>query len=392
MNYQQNAFDQPVALAEELIHAVANPNHLPDKHKRLVGAAHYSLAFNHDYASARRRLHLNNAIAILQQVQHFDEPWANEITLAYFKRAEIAEEQGNVVAALYDYQKIIDILETVEARDDNQRMLLAQSYLALADLGFMELAINSADQAYFHAQLAIDELQAIEEKDDEVWHSLSHTYYTAAIALTEDNPDKVLSLVKQALHYAYMTDGRLSSPVLVDIYRFLNTYYIERSNLADTAWETLHFDYAARVYSDLTTFFHFDEDTFFEHAFHALESLIELPILMMRFKGASLPEAVIRDFIDAMIYIYYCLGDQSLPIIPYQQMSLDESFFKQHAENIKSLLIYYSQHYHHEHHLLKRVQYHESDYAKMALEVLQKTKCKVYYLTERHANVAPVPL
>ena len=34
----------------------------------------------------------------------------------------------------------------------------------------------------------------------------------------------------------------------------------------------------------------------------------------------------------------------------------------------------------------------EHNYAKIALEYLQKTKCKVYYLAERHANVAPVPL
>jgi len=305
----------------QLFEQVPRPN---EEQRAILAAAYYTLATQQNISCNRSKMHVNAAIVLLKNIniKNRKANWNSQIAHAYFKRAEILEERSSFQLASRDYQHAIQALERAHsglAIEDDDRLLLAQSAISIADLIVNEqIEVNNKalelSHPLFYINKALEHLAQTTDMSDDIWATLAYAHQTAGLALGPQYFEEAKEAFRIALLMAFKTENVRICPLLADIYTCLGLLYEQRyqscpiekisNNMLDHA--ILYFGFSLLFTPDEN-----DEDP--EDDITVLESLFEMIYRILDPYLSPLSYRINCDLIDALIYAYMCVNDQVLP-------------------------------------------------------------------------------
>lgn len=385
-------FDYSVSAAKKYIdmfYQIRKPN---AEQRCMLAAAHYTLALQDQIPFSQCKMHTNAAITLLQNVKNRTEELNSMIASAYFKRAELFEYEHYFSAAGQDYRRILGVFEdhkdiSTLAHDD--KLMLAQSAISLADLilnqqiDIQEVKQSCKDHPLFYVNKSLEYLTELPKGQDEIWTTLAYAHQIAGIALSSIDVVEAKEAFRTAIAMAFKADPKIACRMLGDIYNSLGLLYEQQFHECPIQKVPANVNDHAFIYLGLALLFQPNEDNAWEEQ-SLLDTLFDTIYRALDPFLPSLSNTVIRDFIDALIFTYYCVSDD---ILPNQQFCLqlkEPDMFNTFAHHIYWLVAEFFRRDHHTVRLLEIIKPCEYDLAidlSVSLESLMNSdQNKIYYL------------
>lgn len=306
----------------ELCHDLDYPN---EEQQSLLACAHYTLAKQQDISLTRSKLHANSAITLLQNIRQRNMDLNSKLANAYFKRAEISEQECAFAQATFDYQRALEIFDspfylTQPASftfSEENLLLIAQCAISIADILVNE-QVDTEQLKHLHPLFyinkAIEYLAKLPKQDDEVWATLAYAHQIAGLALTQtNNVEDAFGAFRTALSLAFKTEPKIACGILGDIYNCIGLLFEQNYHLCPIQKVPSCFKENAMIYFGVALFFNPYEPTSSEDVGNLLDSVFDIVYRVLDPYLPPLSSPVMRDFIDALIFGYYCISDDMLP-------------------------------------------------------------------------------
>lgn len=335
-----------------LFYQVATPN---EEQQSMLAAAHYTLALQQDIPVSHCKMHTNAAITLLQNLPHRNHDLDSMMANAYFKRAELFEQENAFQAAGLDYQRTLMVFkqDIIKELSDEDKLILAQSAISIADLILNEEVDASQyknTHPLFYVNKSLEFLSCLPKTEDETWTTLAYAHQVAGLSLSHIDIEDAKEAFRTAIAMTFKTEPKVACRMLGDIYNSLGLLYEQQFNQCPIQNMPRNVQDHAILYFILGLIFNPGEngyslqedppllDTLFETIYRILDPFL-----------SPLSSAVTRDFIDALIFIYHCVTDDILPNQTLgQQLAepetfntfaqhiywlVEENFYREHAES-----------------------------------------------------------
>jgi len=227
-------------------------SHVPvtqEKQKAKLAAAHCKLARQKNISRQRMQFHLNAAVTLLQSVDKKNAEFISRIIRVYFMRAEAYEAHYDFYKAALDYQKIINLAKQNHTLTDEDRLLIAQSYIAITDISINEEMPHEKQipcNPKTYISKALSELGRIKTNNNRSEVVTAYAYQTAGIAIAKIDRDFALRIYHKALNIALAIPDEMSCSTLSDIYACMGLLYHYKKRQASLIEE---FDYGMIYFS-----------------------------------------------------------------------------------------------------------------------------------------------
>lgn len=307
-----------IVAANHLIETLQPQKSLNESQHSLLASAHHTLAKQQEISLTRAKMHVNSAITLFQKIKRRNLNLDSELAKAYFNRAEMREVEYNYISASMDYQKVLAVIE--ENNTDNLStetlLLLAQSAISIADILVNERVAPkqlSQTQPLYYINKALEYLSKLQQDDDSSWTTLAYAHQVAGLALSETDITAATDAFRTALLMAYKADPKFACPILGDIYNslgLLHSHYFENTPVVKKG-DNLQ-DHA-NIYFGMALFFNAQEPSDSEEADNFLDSLFDIVYRSLDPYLPALPLELMTDFIDALVFGFYCISHSSLP-------------------------------------------------------------------------------
>jgi len=391
-NKKEACFTFPVQAAQKFIRLFQEAKHTNEEQAAMLATAYYTLATLQSLSTNQSKMHINAAIALLKKIDAYKrkENWSAQIAHAYFKRAELWEEKQNFILAIDDYCQVIRVLEETSTQlDDEDRLLLAQAAISIADIivndQIRDKNIFSHPLSYINK--ALEHLTKIVQYDDDVLITEAYAHQIAGISLSAQHFEEAKEAFRIALTTAFQIDAHRIFPLLTDVYTCLGLLYEQHyqrcpiQKVSDVLLDQ------AMIYFGLSLLFSPSESDDREDESSILESLFEMVYRVLDPYLSPLPFQATSDIIDALICLYIYNLDNLLPNKELSQQLKEPETLDTYAQHLYWLVVeaYYKKH--------PRAQLYEIFYSSkmdMTLEigdVLSKIqnnrRNNIYYLKNR---------
>jgi len=302
----------PTTSAQRLIALFHDVEHPSDEQKILLGAAHYTLALQ-DTSIPRSKMHLNSAITRLHNTRNRTPNWFSLIANAYVKRAELLELENGYTTAIQDYQRALDVFEyrPYTTLLDTDKLLLAQSAISIADLS---LHVKLEEPTPFHPLSYVNKALAYLSKIPRaasVRTTLAYANQMAGVALTPTDRHAAMRALRTAMAHAFQAESEAACRILSDIYDNMGLLYATYFETCAIQTIPPYYCDAAKLYFQMALLFGPPETLSFEERDILIESLSN-NIEYVLCPHLPVPTGIIRDLADALVFLYYCTGDQSV--------------------------------------------------------------------------------
>lgn len=329
--------ESTIAAAKRVIELCRKLDYPNVEQQSLLAAAHFTLAKQQPLSLSHSKLHTNAAITLLQNIQEHDLSLNSKLANAYFIRAEIFEQESSYVKSILDYKRAIETIDSVhqeftqglcdEPFDDfyeEDLMLAAQCSISIADILVNEpidmnslnskLNILKDSHPLHYVNKALSYLSNLPKHDDELWATLAYAHQIAGLAFSQmDNVKEAMIAFRKALNMAFKAEPKIACGIIGDIYNCMGLLFEQQSQKCPIHIENVNNKEFAMIYFGIALFFnpqdpiHTEDlptllDAIFDNIYRALDPY--LPVI---------PQDIIRDLIDALVFGYYCISDQQLP-------------------------------------------------------------------------------
>lgn len=315
-------FTYPLSVAHKFIHLYDHLKRPSEEQRTILATAYYTLSTQNHISCHRQKMHVNSAITLLKniKIQKRGNHWGPQLARAYFKRAELLEAKESFALATNDYKEAILVLEQFENEtilEDTDRLLIAQAAISIADLIVNEQIDDKAlnlNHPLFYINKALEHLAELSESNDNILSTYAYAHQIAGISLSVHHFEESKDAFRVALRMVFKTETMSISPLLADIYTCLGLLYeqqYENWPIIKKAPEYL-LDHAM-VYYGLALLFNPSEDGNNDQEVLALESLFDLIYRVLDPYISPLSYQITSDLIDALIYNYFCIINETLP-------------------------------------------------------------------------------
>jgi hypothetical protein len=285
-----------------------------------LAAAHYTLSTQNNLSCHRQKMHVNSAITLLKKIktQKRGNQWGSQMARAYFKRAELLAATESFVLATNDYQEAITVLEQFEDAkilDNQERLLIAQSAISIADLLVNEEIDDKAlnlNNPLFYINKALEYLAELSETDD-VLYAYAYAHQIAGVILSVCHLEESKEAFQVALRMAFKTKTIEISPLLADIYTCLGLLYEQQYEACAIKKDSEQLLDYAMIYFGIALLFSPTETDNDDAEILELDSLFELIHRVLDPYVFSFSYPITCDFIDALVYAYGCMINKMLP-------------------------------------------------------------------------------
>lgn len=310
--------DLAIAAAKLLIQKLQANKSLTETQYFLLASAHHTLAKQEDLSFTRHKIHLNSAIALFQKMKKRDFNQDLELAKAYFKRAENKESEHHFISASIDYQKNIELLEKQDPNilEEPSILLIAQSAISIADILVNERVAAPQlpeSQPLYYVNKALEYLAKLTQESNALWTTLAYAHQVAAHALSDTDLDAATEAFRTSLLMAFKADPKSACPILADIYNSMGLLYLHYDEITPSAKFAMNFKEHANIYFCLSLFFNAHEPSDPEEIYDFLDSIFDMMYRHLDPYLPALPLSLITDFIDALIFGFYCVSNGSLP-------------------------------------------------------------------------------
>jgi len=299
----------------DLFHHVIGPS---EEQRALVAAAHYTLATANDISHTRAKMHTNSAITILKSIKNRKKEWDSQIAEAYYKRAELFEKDCSFIAALQDYQHAINVFnkhDDFHCVEDKDKLLIAQCSISISDLLLHEqikFENKKFSHPLFYVNQALECLSSIDDFSEDTWVTLAYGHQIAGIALSTINFQNAIQAFRTSLEVTFEADPMIASPILSEVYSCLGLlheqHFQECPIQKKASFELID---NAMVYFGMALLF--NPVNFKSSDNLSLQSLFDLIHRALDPYLPPISSPVMHNFIDGLLFAYYCLIDHKLP-------------------------------------------------------------------------------
>jgi tetratricopeptide (TPR) repeat protein len=338
-------FQESLDAAEQFVSLFHHINAPTEEQHAVLAAAHYTLASQDTISLYRSKMHLNSAITLLQGIKNHPPNWFSLMANAYVKRAELVEQENGYTTAIFDYQRALEVFESYPEADitNLDKLMLAQCAISIADLVVHEQQFDEGFSHCFHPLFYVNQalgyLSTLPMDEDEMWTTLAYAHQIAGLALTPIDRTEAIEAFRTAITMAFKADSKVACGVLGDIYNSMGLFYEQYFHNYPIQKVPLGYSDYAMIYFGVALFFSpneafpYDEDNLLLHSiFESIYRVLD-PFL------PSLSPTVMRDFIDALIFIYYCVSDQTLPNQELCRQLKEPEMLNTYAQHIYWLVV-----------------------------------------------------
>jgi tetratricopeptide (TPR) repeat protein len=379
----------------------------------MLAAAHYTLSLQEDIPTSHAKMHTNSTITLLQNLPERNQDFDSMMAKAYFKRAEFFENEYAYKAAGLDYQRALEVFKNfdTETLTYDDKLLLAKSAISIADL-ILDNQLDNPIDHYLDNQLepgditeklyhplyyvnkALEYLADIPKTNDEIWTTFAYAHQIAGLALSTIDAVEAKEAFRTAIAMAFKAEPISAANMLGDIYNSLGLLYEHQFRECPIQKEPPKFNDQSLIYFGIALFFTPSEEIPIEEDQQLLETVFETIYRALDPFLTPLSPTVLHDFIDALIFMYYCVADQTLPNYTLCQQLGEAETFETFAQHIFWLV---SESYRREHHkgrLLEINQLHDSELV-LDLDIslaslLNPSQNKVHYLKKSSCTVSQI--
>lgn len=331
---------------------ITKAHHIPhtrENQKTKLAAAHCRLAMQDNISRPRLQFHLNAAITILQSVDSQSKESVSRLTHVYFMRAEAYETFSCFNRAALDYLRIIHLFEKKSPEDDEDRLIYAQSCIAIADMLINQdfdledplfQDITHIDNALSYIDRALSILGLIKNSNTKTWISIAYAYQTAGIALSKLDTDIANEIYHQALEIAFDLEGEISCALLADIYSCIGL--LHHTSPHEKPLNLIEeFDYGMIYFSLSMLFTPSTHETIFGDplSFH---DILDVLHQLSTTTHIPLDEQVLIDVIDAFAIACQKGFEKSLSNKVLQSAILNEDGYQSIMAKLEKLLLEYT--------------------------------------------------
>lgn len=320
-----------------------------------LAAAHFTLSQQHTLSNKHCRMHLNSSITLLQKIRPLNNStknkgaWLSLLANSYAKRAELSEMEDGLSQALNDYLRILDLFEAntinniqfhsmnskqnsaasssaIDFTSNLDRLLIAQTALSIADLVVNQLiseetcdSLNIKKPIYY-INLALETLSKLPKEEDEIIITLAFAHQMLALATASQDFNLALSRYRISLSHAFSATPKAACQILGDLYNSLGLLYEMDSQDLLIAPDLNKGSDHAMIYFSIALFFCPIPDLTENNILPEYPDSHELIDIILNSIHRTLDLypyplglAVMEDFIDALIFVYYCIIDRCLP-------------------------------------------------------------------------------
>lgn len=386
VDYSVNAAKNYISLFQKIIAPSEEQN-------SMLAAAHYTLARQQNIPPSHCRMHTNAVITLLQNLNKRGELQNSMMANAYFKRAELFEKENAYKAASQDYQKTLEVFENyhdIVNLSNEDKLILAQSAISLADLLLHQehevKQVSKNQHPLFYVNKALEYLAELPKTQDEIWTTLAYAHQVAGLALSPMDIQDAKEAFRTSIAMSFKTEPLIACRMLGDIYNSLGLLYEQEFRQCPIKKVSCSLNDQAMIYLAIALFFTPSDD------FQLIEEQPFIDILfetIFRCLDPYLPPiypTVLRDFIDALIFIYYCVVDDILPNQNLSQQLIQAETLNAFAQHIFWLLDDMYRKEHHESNLLECIKPLEYDLSLDLNETvasLLNNQNKIFYLTSQ---------
>lgn len=375
-----------------LFQKIRKPN---EEQNSMLAAAHYTLALQQDIPLSHSRMHTNAAITLLQNLKARCEIQNSMMANAYFKRAELFEKENAFKAASQDYQKTLEVFQNrnhqnMVSLSNDDKLLLAQSAISLADLLLHQAEdvkqINQQHPLYYINQ-SLEFLADLPKTLDEIWTTLAYAHQVAGLALSDIDTKAAKEAFRTAIALTFKAEPQIACHMLGDMYNSLGLLYEQEFKQCPIQKASLSLNDQAMIYLGIALFFNDYDDALHAEEQPLIDILFETIYRCLDPFLIPLSHTVLRDFIDALIFIYYCVSDGILPNQTLNQQLIQPQTFNSFAQHIFWLIsdLYRKEHY--DSNILESIRPCDYDLSldlrESLASLLNNDQNKVYYLNQK---------
>lgn len=359
-----------------LYHQIKSPD---EESQSLLASAHFTLALQTDMHWSQCKMHTNAAITLLQNLKNKDAALTTMIANAYFRRAGYFECESSLAAAEQDYHRAILAFEEAAKTNplaDQDLLVLAQCAISIADLSLQKMqkmeteaqgekTLQDTQPLYvshplYYVNKSLEYLKQVPKTHQEIWTNLAYAHHIAGLTLSSIDFKEAKEAFRTAINMAFKAEPIEACDVLGDIYNSLGLLYEQQFHDCIIEKHSKKPNDYALLYFAVSLFFKVEHnhvpadknllDQIFETIYRALDPFLN-----------PLSPAVLRDFIDALIFVYYCVSDDILPNQELCQQLQETNTFNNFAQHIFWLVAESYRRQDHNHRLLEMIELHESD-------------------------------
>lgn len=386
-------FNYSVSAAKKYIDMFYQLRRPTTEQRCMLAAAHYTLALQDNIPTTHCKMHTNTAITLLQNVRNRTEELNSMIASAYFKRAELFEQENSFDSAAQDYQKIIAIfehLQDISSLSPQDKLLIAQSAISLADLLLHQhMEVHPEFHPLFYVNQSLKYLSDLPREQEEIWTTLAYAHQIAGLALASIDRIEAKESFRTAISMAFRTDPKIACQMLADIYNSLGLLYEQQFIECPIQKVPANVIDHALLYFGMALLFQSTEEEEFGEEGREFELIDTIFDCIYRVLDPYLPElskTVTHDLIDALIFAYYCVSDELLPNPNLCQKLKNTEVLGVFSQHIYGLVIETFRREHHDQFLLDiiRPQEHELtlDLTSCLDSLMNPSKNKIFYISE----------
>ncbi len=293
-----------------------------------LATAHYTLALREDIPLCRALMHVNSAILLFKALNNTNPGTISKLSIAYYKRAEMFELEGNYIAAAEDYQHAINMLDKMKDLSKQNILLMAQCAISIADLLINEQISPSPllnTHPLFYVNKALGKLSQIPYHNDETWNTVAYAHYIAGLTLSQHDIIESLEAFRTGIASASRSkDSEAACHLIGDIYNSMGLLFEDYFFRCPIQKVPTCLQDNALIYFGIATLYQ-PTDLYENDEITALEIIFEAIYRALDPYLAPLSGTVLRDFIDALLYAYYCITHKTLPneLLIYQLQNPD---------------------------------------------------------------------
>lgn len=360
----ETLLEAKIAAAKEIITSFREPDHQDEKQHALLASAHYTLTEESSVSLKPAKMHINSAITLLQAIKNKDINIYLQLAYSYSRRAEICESENEFSLAITDYERALDIFECYyvpqmcfDAEPDTleELGLDAEEFLEFQEDNIMHMAhcaISIADllvneevnpeplkntQALHYVNVSLEHLARLPRMHHELWSTLSFVHYIAGLALFSIDTEDAIEAHRTALAMAFKSETFGACHLLGDIYHSMAVFYESQAS-APIQKNFYHTQETAAIYFQLASFFSTVELDESDDCAWLINSLFDAVYRVLDPYSPSLSDSVVRDFIDALVFGYFCVADGLLPNQTLCQKLQQQDLSNTYAQHIHWLV------------------------------------------------------
>jgi len=282
-----------------------------------IADAHYRVAIEQDISPKRAKLHLNCAITLLQKLYALPNFPFSLLAKSLMKRAHLFELESEFHQAIFDYNQALMIFEdNALLLIDEEWLLLAECAIAIADL----LTHSNLDQdilpvnahPLFYINKGLKCLSLIHSPVEAAWPTLAYAHFLAGLNLSESDMLASLEAFRTSVRTLFKTDTEIACQNLGDIYRHIGLLYALHFEKHPPQKRHLGLNDYAFIYFGISILFTPGECIDIDPGASFSELLFETIYRAVDPYFTPISLTVMRDFIDALLFAYYCIMDESL--------------------------------------------------------------------------------